>query len=121
MKYRDPKTDDVYMISDRKGWRKTRAGQKMTLELNEEQRAELARLRALDAKQKARVLELLENTLSAADVHVFLTLDDNQETVTINYLESCKPNKVVRVGMDNPMAMLVDIFKSAGRDLLEEA
>ena len=34
----------------------------MTLELNEEQRAELARLRALDAKQKARVLELLENT-----------------------------------------------------------
>lgn len=92
-----------------------------TLELNEEQRAELARLRALDAKQKARVLELLENTLSAADVHVFLTLDDNQETVTINYLESCKPNKVVRVGMDNPMAMLVDIFKSAGRDLLEEA
>ena len=50
-----------------------------------------------------------------------MTLDDNQETVTINYLESCKPNKVVRVGMDNPMAMLVDIFKSAGRDLLEEA
>ncbi len=92
----------------------------MTLELNEEQRAEIARLRALDAKQKARVLELLENTLSAADVHVFLTLDDNQDTVTIN-LESCKPNKVIRVGMDNPMAMLVDIFKSAGRDLLEEA
>jgi len=121
MKHRDPKTDDVYMISDRKGWRKTREGQKMTLELNEEQRAELARLRALDAKQKARVLELLENTLSAADVHVFLTLDDSKETVTISYLESCKPNKVVNISMDNPMAMLVDIFKSAGRDLLEEA
>lgn len=88
----------------------------MTLELNEEQR-----LRALDAKQKARVLELLENTLSAADVHVFLTLDDSKETVTISYLESCKPNKVVNISLDNPMAMLVDIFKSAGRDLLEEA
>lgn len=56
MKHRDPKTGDVYMISDRKGWRKAR-GQKMTLEMNEEQRAELARLWALDAKQKARVLE----------------------------------------------------------------
>lgn len=98
-----------------------RGEQKMTLEFNEEQRAELARLRALDAKQKARVLELLENTLSAADVHVFLTLDDSKETVTINYLESCKPNKVVNISLDNPMAMLVDIFKSAGRDLLEEA
>lgn len=98
-----------------------RGEQKMTLEFNEEQRAELARLRALDAKQKARVLELLENTLSAADVHVFLTLDDSQETVTISYLESCKPNKVVNISLDNPMAMLVDIFKSAGRDLLGEA
>ena len=98
-----------------------RGEQKMTLEFNEEQRAELARLRTLDAKQKARVLELLENTLSAADVHVFLTLDDSQETVTISYLESCKPNKVVNISLDNPMAMLVDIFKSAGRDLLEEA
>lgn len=37
MKHRDSKTDDVYMISDRKGWRKTREGQKMTLEMNEEQ------------------------------------------------------------------------------------
>lgn len=64
---------------------------------------------------------MLENTLSAADVHVFLTLDDSKETVTISYLESCKPNKVVNINLDNPMAMLVDIFKSAGRDLLEEA
>ena len=30
-------------------------------------------------------------------------------------------NKVVNINLDNPMAMLVDIFKSAGRDLLEEA
>lgn len=122
MKYRDSKTDDVYMISDRKGWRKTGEGQKMTLELNEEQRAELARLRALDAKQKARVLELLENTLSAADVHVFLNYEPHTETVRITFNRySAKPEIVVNVNMDNAAAMLYDIFKQAGPELVAEA
>ena len=94
----------------------------MTLELNEEQRAELARLRALDAKQKARVLELLENTLSAADVHVFLIYEPHTEAVHITFNRySAKPEIVVNVHMDNAAAMLYDIFKQAGPELVAEA
>lgn len=93
----------------------------MTLELNEEQRAEIARLRALDAKQKAHVLELLENTLSAADVHVFLSYDPHAERVHIKFIRSQKPEMVVNVNLDNPMAMMYDIFKQAGRAFIEEA
>lgn len=82
---------------------------------------ELARLRALDAEQKARVLGHLECALAAADVHVFLTFNPHSETVRIRFIRSQKPDMLVNVNLDNPMAMLVDIFKSAGRDLLEEA
>lgn len=42
---------------------------------------ELARLRALDTEQKARVLGHLETALKAADVHVFLSYDHHAETV----------------------------------------
>lgn len=82
---------------------------------------ELARLRALDAEQKARVLWYLEVTLAAADVHVFMSYDPHTETVHIKFVRSQKPEMVVNVNLDNPMAMLVDIFKVAGRVFIEEA
>lgn len=82
---------------------------------------ELARLRALDAEQKARVLGHLECALAAADVHVFLTFNPHTETVRIRFIRSQKPDMLVNVNMDNPMAMMYDIFKVAGRAFIEEA
>lgn len=82
---------------------------------------ELARLRALDTEQKGRVLGRLEAALAAADVHVFLSYDPHTETVHIKFIRSQKPEMVVNVNMDNPMAMMFDIFKVAGRDFIEEA
>lgn len=82
---------------------------------------ELARLRALDTEQKARVLGHLETALKAADVHVFLSYEPHTETVHIKFVRSQKPEIVVNVNMDNPMAMLYDIFKQAGPELVAEA
>lgn len=92
----------------------------MTLEMDARQ-AEAEWLRIQDVKDKMRVLELMEYTLSAAGVYTSLRLDNNGDLVTIKFLASDKQDKVVNVRMDNPMAMLVDIFKQAGSDLLAEA
>lgn len=82
---------------------------------------ELARLRALDTEQKARVLGKLESALAAADVYVFLSYEPHTETVHIKFVRSQKPEIVVNVNLDNPMAMMYDIFKVAGRAFIEEA
>ena len=82
---------------------------------------ELARLRALDTEQKARVLGHLETALKAANVHVFLSYDPHVENVHIKFVRSQKPEMVVNVNLDNPMAMMYDIFKVAGRSFIEEA
>ena len=82
---------------------------------------ELALLRALDTEQKARVLGHLECALATADVHVFLTFNPHTETVRIRFIQSQKPEMVVNVKLDNPMAMMYDIFKVAGRSFIEEA
>lgn len=82
---------------------------------------ELARLRKIDTEQKARVLGHLETALKAANVHVFLSYDPHAETVHIKFVRSQKPEMVVNVNMDNPMAMMYDIFKVAGRAFIEEA
>ncbi len=79
------------------------------------------RLREIDTKQKKQVLDLLTRALNAAAVHVILEYDEQREVVLIDFWVSKKPRIVVNVNLDNPMAMMVDIFKSAGRDLLEEA
>ena len=92
----------------------------MTLE-DIARQTEMERLRVLDTRQKKHVLELLEKTLSAAGVHVLLAFDEARQLVIINYLASAKPKKVVNVNLDNPMAMVYDIFRVVGRDLLEEA
>ncbi|MGP2526452.1 hypothetical protein ACTUHY_00525 [Acidaminococcus sp. LBK-2] len=83
---------------------------------------ELARLRKIDTEQKARVLGHLETALNAADVHVFLSYDPHAETVHIMFNRySAKPEIVVNVHMDNAAAMLYDIFKQAGPELVAEA
>lgn len=82
---------------------------------------ELARLRRIDTEQKARCLGHLETALKAADVHVFLSYDPHAETVHIKFVRSQKPEMVVNVNLDNPMAMMYDIFKQAGRAFIEEA
>lgn len=83
---------------------------------------ELARLRALDTEQKARVLGKLESALAAADIHVFLSFEPHTETVHITFNRySVKPEIVVNVHMDNAAAMLYDIFKQAGPELVAEA
>lgn len=88
----------------------------MNLEMDARQ-AEAEWLRIQDVKDKMRVLKLMEDTLSAAGVYTFLRLDNNGDLVTIKFLASDKQDKVVNVRLDNPMAMLVDIFKQAGSDL----
>lgn len=81
---------------------------------------ELARLRALDTAQKTRVLRKLESALAAADVYVVLSFEPHTETVHIKRY-SQKPEIVVNVHMDNAAAMLYDIFKQAGPELVAEA
>lgn len=80
---------------------------------------ELARLRVLDAAQKTQVLRKLESALAAADVYVVLSFDPHTETVHINRYK--KPEIVVNAHMDNAAAMLYDIFKQAGLELVAEA
>lgn len=79
------------------------------------------RLREIDTKQKKQVLDLLTRALNAADVHVSLEYDEQREVVLIDFLVSKKPRIVVNVNLDNPMAMMYDIFKVAGRAFIEEA
>ena len=59
--------------------------------------------------------------LNAADGHVSLEYDEQREVVLIDFLVSKKPRIVVNVNLDNPMAMLYDIFKQAGPELVAEA
>lgn len=84
-------------------------------------KAKQERLREIDTKQKRQVLDFLEMALHAADVHVSLEYDEQREVVLINFLMSQKPGMVVNVNLDNPMAMMYDIFKVAGRSFIEEA
>lgn len=79
------------------------------------------RLREIDTKQKRQVLDLLTMALNAADGHVSLEYDEQHEVVLIDFLVSQKPRMVVNVNLDNPMAMMYDIFKVAGRAFIEEA
>ena len=79
------------------------------------------RLREIDTKQKKHVLDLLKRALNAADVHVSLEYDEQREVVLIDFLVSQKPRIVVNVNLDNPMAMMYDIFKQAGLELVAEA
>lgn len=78
------------------------------------------RLREIDTKQKKQVLDLLTMALNAADGHVSLEYDEQREVVLIDFLVSHKPRIVVNVNLDNPMAMLYDIFKQAGPELVAE-
>lgn len=79
------------------------------------------RLREIDTRKKRQVLDFLEMALHAAGVHVSLEYDEQREVVLINFLVSQKPRLVVNVNLDNPMAMMYDIFKQAGRAFIEEA
>lgn len=91
----------------------------MTME-NWERREVL--LGALDTAQKARVLRKLESALAAADVYVVLSFEPHTETVHIKFTRySQKPEIMVNVHMDNAAAMLYDIFKQAGPELVAEA
>lgn len=78
------------------------------------------RLREIDTRKKRQVLDFLEMALHAADVHVSLDYDDQREVVLIDFLVSQKPEMVVNVNLDSPVAMMFDIFKQAGPDLIEE-
>lgn len=84
-------------------------------------KAEQDRLREIDTKQKRKVLDFLTMALNAADGHVSLEYDEQREVVLIDFLVSQKPRMVVNVNLDNPMAMMYDIFKQAGRAFIEEA
>ena len=49
-----------------------------------------------------------------------MSYEPHTETVHIKFVRSQKPEIVVNVNMDNPMAMMYDIFKVAGRAFIEE-
>ena len=84
-------------------------------------KAKQERLREIGTKQKRKVLDFLTMALNAADGHVSLEYDEQREVVLIDFLVSQKPRMVVNVNPDNPMAMMYDIFKAAGRAFIEEA
>lgn len=80
-----------------------------------------ARIQWQEIQDKGHVLGLLEATLAAAGVKCFPQLDTRTETVHITFLRGGRPEKVINVAGDSCMAMLVDIFREAGKDLIEES
>lgn len=75
----------------------------------------------LERRAKGEALMHLMRALSAAGVHVLMDFDPDREQVIIRYLQSGKQDRVVNVHMDNAAAMLYDIFKQAGPELVAEA
>lgn len=75
----------------------------------------------LERRAKRDALEHLMRALSAAGVHVQMEFDPDREQVIIRYLQSGKQDRVVNVYMDNAAAMLYDIFKQTGPELVAEA
>lgn len=75
----------------------------------------------LERRAKRDTLKHLMRALSAAGVYVQMEFDPDREKVIIRYLQSGKRDHVVNVHMDNAAAMLYDIFKQAGPELVAEA
>lgn len=74
-----------------------------------------------DAKKKKEALKHLERALAAAGVYVRLEYELSCECVFIRYLRSERPVGRVNVHLDSTAAMLYDIFKQAGPELVAEA
>ena len=74
-----------------------------------------------EKQAKGEALMHLMKALAAAGVHVQMDFDPIREKVVIRYLQSERPIHVVNVAMDNAAAMMFDIFKQAGKELVEEA
>ncbi|WP_281739218.1 hypothetical protein [Acidaminococcus fermentans] len=75
----------------------------------------------MEQQAKGEALMHLMKALAAAGVHVQMDFDPIREKVVIRYLQSERPIHVVNVAMDNAAAMMFDIFKQAGKELVEEA
>lgn len=75
----------------------------------------------LERRAKGEALKHLMRALSAAGVHVQMDFDPDREKVIIRYLQSGKQDRVVNVHLDSTAAMLYDIFKQAGPELVAEA
>lgn len=75
----------------------------------------------LERRAKRDALKHLMRALSAAGVYVQMEFDPDREKVIIRYLQNGKCGHEVNVHMDNAAAMLYDIFKQAGPELVAEA
>lgn len=75
----------------------------------------------MEQQAKGEALMHLMKALAASGVHVQMDFDPIREKVVIRYLQSERPIHVVNVAMDNAAAMMFDIFKQAGKELVEEA
>ncbi|WP_288201739.1 hypothetical protein [uncultured Megasphaera sp.] len=84
-----------------------------------DKKRELELLKVRDEMEKRFVLSKLEEALAAANVYVFMKFDPETEIVHVQFESGNK--MAVNVAMDNPMAMMYDIFKAAGKRFIEEA
>jgi len=80
----------------------------------------LKRLKAIDTAQKQQVLICLQQALWVSRVYARLRYEPDKELVRITW-HSDRSETVVNVGLDNGAAMLYDIFRQAGRTIIEEA
>lgn len=74
-----------------------------------------------NARQKQEALKHLEMALAVAGVYVSLEYELDCECVFIRYLRSERPVGRVNVHLDSTAAMLYDVFKQAGPELVAEA
>ena len=74
-------------------------------------------MQEFEAGRKRFVLKSLMETLYRAGVRVDLKLDPDKELVYV-FFEGHETPVVVNIAMDNCVAMLVDIFKQAGGQMI---
>lgn len=71
-------------------------------------------------QKRALVLYSLKATLQAAGLTVDFKVTPDGHLVEVHFMGHVKP-KVVNIALDNDVAMLVDIFKQAGADMIARA
>lgn len=74
-------------------------------------------MKEFEAGRKRFVLKSLMETLYRAGVRADLKLDPDKELVYV-FFEGHETPVVVNIAMDNCVAMLVDIFKQAGGQMI---
>lgn len=71
-------------------------------------------------QNRALVLYSLKATLQAAGLTVDFKVTEDGDHIAVHFAGHVKP-VVVNIALDNDVAMLVDIFRQAGADMIARA